>query len=417
VGGPRTVEVTGTDPDDGWGLDNLPYGVFDAGDGRRLGVALGDEVVDVGALADAHGSELVDVLDVGSLDPMLAAAPQVWRRAREALATWLAAPDWRAMRSSRPLSHPRDTVTLHLPFTVADYVDFYASEHHAANVGRILRPGSPPLAANWKHLPVGYHGRAGSVVVSGTPVHRPEGQRKGDDSPPTYGPTERLDIEAEVGFVVGGVSAMGHPIPARDAAEHIFGVVLVNDWSARDVQAWEYVPLGPFLGKSFATSVSAWVVPWAALDPARTAPPPRDVPLLPHLADTDDAGLDLTLEVRLNGHLISRPPFRTTYWTAPQQLAHLTSNGAPTRPGDLFASGTVSGPHPDELGSLLELTWGGRDPLVLPDGSRRTYLADGDTVTITATAPGPAGRTIALGPVTGTVEPAWLGSDNRDGSR
>jgi fumarylacetoacetase len=406
VGGPRADEVTGPGgDDDGWGLDNLPYGVFDAGDGRRLGVALGDEVLDVGALADAHRSELVDVLDVASLDPMLAASPQVWRRAREALTTWLADPDWRAMRSGRPLSHACAAVTLHLPFTVADYVDFYASEHHATNVGRILRPGSPALAPNWKHLPAGYHGRSGSVVVSGTPVHRPSGQRKLDDGPPTFGPTGRLDIEAEVGFVLGGGNAMGRPIPIGDAAEHVFGVVLVNDWSARDIQAWETVPLGPFLGKSFATSISAWVVPWAALDHARVAPPPRDAALLPHLVDTDDAALDLALEVRLNGHVISRPPFRTTYWTPSQQLAHLTSNGAPTRPGDLFASGTVSGPRPDELGSLLELTWGGRDPLELPDGSRRTYLDDGDTVTITATAPGPGGRSVALGPVTGTVVP------------
>jgi fumarylacetoacetase len=393
-------------PDDGWGLDNLPYGVFDAGDGRRLGVALGDEVVDVGALAAAHGSALVDVLDVPSLDPLLAGSPALWRRVREALTGWLGSPDWRTTRSPRPLHHRRDAVTMHLPFTVGDYVDFYASEHHAANVGRILRPGSPTLAPNWKHLPVAYHGRAGSVVVSGTPVRRPKGQRRTDDGPPTFGPTERLDIEAEVGFVVGGHSALGEPIPVGEAADHLFGVVLVNDWSARDVQAWEYVPLGPFLGKSFATSISAWVVPWAALDHARVAPPPRDVPLLPHLVDPGDAALDLALEVRLNGHVISRPPFRSMYWTAAQQLAHLTSNGAPTRPGDLLASGTVSGPAPDEYGSLLELSWGGGEPLTLPDGSRRSFLADGDDVTITARAPGPGGRTIALGPVTGVVTAA-----------
>jgi fumarylacetoacetase len=401
VGGTRAVTVTG------WDTDTLPYGVFDAGDGRRLGVARGDDVVDVGALAAAHGSELVDVLDVGSLDPLLAADPAVWRRARAALTAWLAEPGWRTVPAPRPLSHALGAVTLHLPFTVADYVDFYASEHHATNVGRILRPGSPPLAPNWKHVPIGYHGRAASVVVSGTPIVRPRGQRRvDDDGPPVFGPSARLDIEAEVGFVVGGHSAMGRPVPIGEAASHLFGVVLVNDWSARDVQAWESVPLGPFLGKSFATSVSAWVVPWTALDHARVPPPPRDVPLLPHLVDGEDAGLDLTLEIRLDGHVVSRPPFRTTYWTAPQQLAHLTSNGAPTRPGDLFASGTVSGPGPGERGCLLELTWGGRDPLTLPDGRRRTFLDDGDTVTITATAPGPGGRRIALGPVTGTVRPA-----------
>lgn len=413
-----TDRPAGTDTDadvECFGADELPYGVFDAGAGPRLGVAVHDEVVDVGALAHAHGSPLADVLDAVSLDPLLAAGPAVWHEVREAVGAWLDAPDPAPepapdpARGPRPLRHARRAVRMHLPFTVADVVDFYASEHHAANVGRILRPGSEPLPPNWKHLPAAYHGRAGSVVVSGTPVRRPCGQRRPDEGPPTFGPSERLDIEAEVGFVLGSHSPAGRPIGVGEAAEHIFGVVLVNDWSARDVQAWEYVPLGPFLGKSFATSISAWVVPWAALVHARVPPPPRDVALLPYLADPDGdegAGLDLALEIRLDGHPISRPPFRTMYWTPAQQLAHLTSNGAPTRPGDLFASGTVSGPDPAGYGSLLELSWGGRDPVVLPDGRRRTFLEDADEVVITARAPGPSGRTLALGPVTGTVLPA-----------
>jgi fumarylacetoacetase len=296
-------------------------------------------------------------------------------------------------------------VTLHLPFEVADYVDFYSSEHHAANLGAILRPGTPPLMPNWKHLPVGYHGRSGTVAVSGTPVIRPAGQRRTDGGP-VFGPSTRLDFEAEVGFVVGVPSAVGEPVPVRAFAEHVFGVCLVNDWSARDLQAWEYQPLGPFLGKSFLTSVSPWVVPLAALEGARVRSPARDPQPLPYLRD-DDApwGLDLTLEVSLNGEVISRPPFAGTYWTAAQQLAHMTVNGASLRTGDLFASGTVSGPDRDQRGSLIELSWGGAEPLRLADGSTRTFLEDGDVVTISATAPAPGGGRVSFGVVSGRIQP------------
>jgi fumarylacetoacetase len=269
-------------------------------------------------------------------------------------------------------------------------VDFYSSEHHATNVGRLFRPGQPPLPPNWKHLPIGYHGRAGTVVVSGTGIRRPWGQRRVGDT----GPTERLDIEAEVGFVVGVPSTLGEAVPASRFAEHVFGVVLVNDWSARDIQAWEYQPLGPFLGKSFATSISAWVTPLDALAEAWVPAPPQDPPVVDYLAEPERKGLDLRLEVEWNGQVVSRPPFRTMYWTPAQQLAHLTVNGASLRTGDLYASGTVSGPERAESGSLLELTWGER------------FLADGDSVTIRATAPGPGGTVIALGEVTGTIQPA-----------
>ncbi|MGY1682552.1 fumarylacetoacetase [Geodermatophilus sp. SYSU D01176] len=302
---------------------------------------------------------------------------------------------------------PRSEVTLHLPVEVADYVDFYSSRHHAENLGRMFRPDSEPLTPNWKHLPIGYHGRAGTVQVSGTPVVRPSGQRKAPtDDAPTFGPSQRLDIEAEVGFVVGVGSDLGTRVPLAAFPEHVFGVCLVNDWSARDLQAWEYVPLGPFLGKSFLTSVSPWVVPLAALEAARVAPE-RDVPLLPYLDDTGQPwGLDLALEVRLNGELVSCPPFGLMYWTPAQQLAHMTVNGASLRTGDLFASGTVSGPAKDQRGSFIELSWGGQEPLTLPDGSTRTFLEDGDVVTITATAPGAHGGRIVLGEVTGRIEPA-----------
>ncbi|SHM71350.1 fumarylacetoacetase [Cryptosporangium aurantiacum] len=386
-------------PDTGFGVANLPYGVFSTdGTAPRTGVAIGDFVLD---LAGATGEA---VHATGSLNAFLARGSAEWARLRRRLTEWLTDPAHRS--AVEPHLVPRPAVTMHLPIEVADYVDFYSSQHHAENLGRMFRPGSPPLTPNWKHLPIGYHGRAGTVQVSGTPVVRPSGQRLADGVP-VFGPSARLDIEAEVGFVVGTPSSLGVPVPVSDFAEHVFGVCLVNDWSARDLQAWEYVPLGPFLGKSFLTSVSPWVVPLAALDAARIDPPDRDTDLLPYLDDTKARwSLDLTLEVRLNGSLVSSPPFGLLYWTAAQQLAHLTINGANLRTGDLYASGTVSGPERDQRGSLIELSWGGAEPLTLPDGATRTFLEDGDVVSITATAPGPDGSRLSFGEVLGRVEPA-----------
>ncbi|MFE5581091.1 fumarylacetoacetase [Kitasatospora sp. NPDC056531] len=392
--------------DSPFGVHNLPYGVFTAADQpgrRRIGVRVGDFVLDAGAAARAAGAPSV-LLEADSLNPLMAAGRPVWTQVRSDLTTWLTDESFREALS--PALLPADEVELHLPFEVADYVDFYASEHHASNLGRIFRPGTEPLTPNWKHLPIGYHGRAGTVVVSGTPVVRPHGQRKAPtDAAPTFGPSRRLDIEAEVGFVVGTPSQLGRPVVLDDFREHVFGVCLLNDWSARDIQAWEYVPLGPFLGKSFATSVSPWIVPLDALQHARVAPPERDVEPLPYLDDRGNEpwGLDLAMEVRLNGHPISRPPFAAMYWTAQQQLTHMTVNGASLRTGDLFASGTVSGPQPDTRGALIELTWNGEEPVKLPDGTTRTFLEDGDEVTITATAPGPDGAVVGFGEVTGRV--------------
>jgi fumarylacetoacetase len=386
------------------GLATLPYGSFTrAGGAPRLGVAAGDRVLDLTEAARVLLPARAGLFAGGTLDPLLAAGPAVWAEVRDAVRGWLAAGEHQAV--VEPLLHPAAEITMLLPFTVADYTDFYASEHHAANLGRILRPGTEPLPAAWKHLPLGYHGRAGTVVVSGTPVPRPAGQLRDPDGGVRAGPSERLDIEAELGFVVGAGS--DGPVTVADFDRHVFGVCLVNDWSARDIQAWEYTPLGPFLGKSFATSIGAWVVPLAALDAARVPPPPRDPAPLAWLDDraAPPWGLDVRFEVRLNGHLIARPPFATMYWTAAQQLAHLTSNGARVRPGDLFASGTVSGPGQDELGSLIELTRNGAAPLTLPDGSTRAFLADDDEVVITATAPGPDGTAIGLGEVRGRVVP------------
>ena len=395
-----------------FGPHNLPYGIFSlpgdpaAPDHRRVGVRIHDRVLDAAAAARAldGDAETVDLLDRATLNPLMAAGRPVWERVRRDLTRWVTGEAYR--EALRPFLHPVGAVALHLPFEVADYVDFYASEHHASTVGEIFRPGGEALTPNWKHLPIGYHGRAGSVVVSGTEVLRPAGQRKApDDAAPVFGPSARLDFEAEVGFVVGAPSRPGVPVPQEALGDHVFGVCLVNDWSARDIQAWEYVPLGPFLGKSFATSVSAWVVPLQALEAARVAPPARDVPLLPYLDDAalPDGGLDLRLDVRINGHTVSRPPFAEMYWTAAQQLAHMTVNGAALRTGDLFASGTVSGPAADERGCLLELTWNGREPLALPDGTSRGFLDDGDEVVVTGWAPGPGGTRVGLGEVAGRV--------------
>ncbi|MEV0962677.1 MULTISPECIES: fumarylacetoacetase [unclassified Streptomyces] len=395
---------------DPFGPHNLPYGVFttaDEPDRRRLGVRIGGHVLDAGAAAQALGSPYAALLAQPGLGPLLAAGRTAWRDVRRALTAWVTVPAHR--RDIEPLLLPLGSVTLHLPYDVADYVDFYASEHHATNVGRIFRPDGEPLTPNWKHLPIGYHGRSGTVVVSGTEVVRPSGQRRAPgDAAPVFGPSVKLDIEAEVGFVVGTPSELGRPVPLNGFRDHVFGLQLLNDWSARDIQAWEYVPLGPFLGKSFATSVAAWVTPLEALDAARVSPPARDFGLLPYLDDSGDeepGGLDLRISVAINGQLVSEPPFATMYWTAAQQLAHMTVNGASLRTGDLYGSGTVSGPDVHQRGSLLELTWNGREPLELPYG-KRTFLEDGDEVTITAWAPGPDGVRVGLGEVTGRIAPA-----------
>ena len=372
-----------------YGSDNLPYGSLIARDGRRFAaVRFGDHALDLSRL-DAG------LFAGGTLDALLAGGRETWAQVRAAVIDVLAA-------DVHPLV-PLGELTPVLGFTVADYVDFFASEHHATNAGRIFRPHGEPLTPNWKHLPVGYHGRAGTLVVSGTPIRRPSGQHRDADGTVRFGASRRLDFEAEVAFVVGAGSAAGTGVCVENFAEHVFGVCLLNDWSARDIQAWESAPLGPHLGKSFATSVSGWITPLAALECAWIAAPARDPAPLPYLDDSSRPnGLDLNLTVMLNAEEVSHPRFASMYWTAPQLLAHLTSNGAPVRTGDVFASGTVSGPERGQRGCLLELSWNGTDPLHLADGTTRSYLEDGDEVTITATAPTASGR-LALGEVRGRV--------------
>jgi fumarylacetoacetase len=362
------------------------FGVFVPSDGEpRVGWRSGERVLDLSAL-DA-------VFARPSLNDFMAAGRPAWHDALAAV---------RELGAAEARGVPLADVELLLPFEVGDYVDFYSSLEHATNLGRLFRPDADPLLPNWRRLPVGYHGRSGSVVVSGTDVVRPSGQwveRGGAE--PSFGPTRRLDIELELGFVVGVPSSMGEPVPCDAFEEHVFGLVLVNDWSARDIQAWEYQPLGPFLGKSFATSISAWVTPLQALAPARVPAPPQDPAPLPYLRATGNWGLDVALEVEVNGEVVSRTNARHLYWTMPQQLAHATVNGASVRTGDLMASGTISGAEPGSYGSLIELTWNGTEPLRLRDGTERTFLEDGDEVVL-------RGRSgdVELGEVRGRILPA-----------
>ena len=367
------------------------FGVFSVGDAPRVGFRVGDGILD---LARAG---LGAVFEAPSLNAFLALGRSAWEDT-------LGRVDDLVVGGAElvPLA---DTET-RLPFEVADYVDFYSSLEHASNLGRLFRPDAEPLLPNWRHLPVGYHGRAGTVVVSGTPIVRPCGQTRAPaEDAPRYGPSRRLDIELELGFVVGVGSRLGEPVPAAAFRDHVFGLVLVNDWSARDIQAWEYQPLGPFLGKSFATSIGAWVTPLALLADRFVPAPAQEPEPLPYLATSGDWAVDLELEVELSGTVISRTNARSLYWTMPQQLAHATVNGASIRTGDLFASGTISGLDPGSEGSIIELTWNGERPVRLADGSERTFLEDGDEVVLR----GSAGE-VQLAEVRGSVQPAPAGN-------
>jgi fumarylacetoacetase len=366
------------------------FGVFVTdGDEPRVGFRVGHGVLDLAA----HG--LGAVFEASTLNPFLELGRSSWEDT-------LARID-ELVRGGAELV-PVEDVEVRLPFAVADYVDFYSSLEHATNLGRMFRPDAEPLLPNWRHLPVGYHGRAGTVVVSGTPIVRPCGQGKAPgDETPHFGPTRKLDIELELGFVVGVGSRLGAPVSAPAFRDHVFGVVLVNDWSARDIQAWEYQPLGPFLGKSFATSIGAWVTPLALLEDRFVAGPAQDPEPLPYLRVEGEWGLDVELEVELDGTVVSRTNARGLYWSMPQQLAHATANGASIATGDLFASGTISGPEQGSEGSLIELTLNGERPLALADGSTRTFLEDGDEVVLR----GRAGE-LELAEVRGTILPALV---------
>ena len=364
------------------------FGAFSVGGSApRVGFRIGDGVLDLAAQG------MGDAFEAPTLNPFLVRGRSAWESALERIA---------GLVDAGAELVPIADVDARLPFDVRDYVDFYSSLEHATNLGRMFRPDSEPLLPNWRRLPVGYHGRAGTVVVSGTPIVRPCGQAKAPaDEEPRFGPSARLDIELELGFVVGVGSDLGSPVPASRFRDHVFGVVLVNDWSARDIQAWEYQPLGPFLGKSFATSIGAWVPPLALLESRFVEAPVQEPPPLPYLRVEGKQGLDIDLEVELNGTVVSRTTARGLYWTMPQQLAHATVNGASIATGDLFASGTISGSTRGSEGSLIELTRNGAEPVELADGATRTFLEDGDEVVLR----GLAGE-IELAEVRGTIVPA-----------
>jgi fumarylacetoacetase len=413
-------------------IQNLPYGVCRRASGERcIAAALGDFAVDLTAL-EALGLLVVPALrgrrvfDRGTLNTFMSQGRTVWREVRQRLQQLLDA-DEPTLRDNAELRArvlvPMKEVEMLLPADIGDYTDFYSSREHASNVGAMFRGPDKALQPNWLHLPVAYHGRSSSIIVSGTNVRRPCGQMLPPASPPAtageagkgaampiYGPSQALDFELELAVFVGPGNALGQPIPIAEAEEHLFGMVLLNDWSARDIQAWEYVPLGPFLGKNFATSISPWVVPMEALAPFRVAAPLQDPPPLPYLRDPNRTTYDIHLEVHLQGENMSEQVrictsnFRYLYWTLAQQVAHHTVNGCNLRPGDLLASGTISGPTPDSYGSLLELSWRGTRPVPLGTETR-TFLLDGDRVTMTAWCQG-EGYRVGFGSVTGVVVPA-----------
>lgn len=411
-------------PGNDFPIQNLPFGAFRraAGEPTRLGIAIGDRVLDLAGAVEDHllpelEDALRDALCAPLLNPLLALGPPAWSRVRSAVSQLLSVDTGTRLDPGRLPA--RADVRLELPVGIGDYTDFYASIHHATNVGRMFRP-EQPLLPNYKYLPIGYHGRASSLIPSGTTIRRPRGQRKLEgEAVPTFGPTERLDYECEVGLVIGSGNRLGEPIPIERAGEHIFGYCLVNDWSARDIQQWEYQPLGPFLGKSFATSLSPWIVTSLALAPFRgpaAARPAEDPAPLPYLLDPQDqrsGGVDIGLEVWLATERMrdagippvrfSRSSFLSLYWTPAQLVAHHASNGCNLRPGDVLASGTVSDPAEDSVGCLLELTVGGTRPIRLPTGEERRFLADGDEVILRGTCAREGRVTMGFGECGGTV--------------
>jgi fumarylacetoacetase len=405
-------------PDSHFPIQNLPFGVFKPAQGSpRVGVAIGEFVLDLSVLEELGHFKMPQFLDgsvfsEGALNGFLALGRPAWSKAREVIQHLLAA-DTPVLRDDTTLRgrvlHAQKDVTMQLPARIGDYTDFYSSYHHAHNVGTMLRGPENALMPNWKWLPVAYHGRASSIVASGAEVRRPHGQIKPPDAPaPIFGPSRSLDYELETAFFIGSGNALGEPVPIDRATDHIFGLVLMNDWSARDVQAWEYQPLGPFLAKNFCTSISPWVVMLEAIEPFRKPLPPQDPEPLPYLRAANDFTYDIQLEARLQTasmdapHVITRTNFQNLYWSIAQQLAHHTVNGCNLQPGDLLASGTISGPTEESRGCMLELTWRGANPLTLPTGETRKWLEDGDNLTITGWAQGDGYR-IGFGEVSGRV--------------
>ena len=394
-------------------LNNLPYGVFSTeGTEPRCGVAIGELILDMAACEldglitlDAEGA-----FDLPFWNDVMELGPEVWQKLRARLIALLSenAPERDAVA---PHLVPQSEAQMHMPILVAEYTDFYAGRHHATNVGTMFRGAENALPPNWLHIPIGYNGRVSSVVVSGTDITRPNGQTKAPDADmPSFGPCKRLDIELEMGAIVGTSTELGQPVTVAQADEMIFGYVLLNDWSARDIQAWEYQPLGPFQAKAFATSISPWIVTKPALEPFRASTPEREKDLLPYLREPGPMLYDIELAVTMapasgQATTIARTNYKQMYYSAAQQLAHHASSGCAMTAGDLLGSGTISGPEKSERGSLLELSWGGKEPFTLDTGETRAFIEDGDTLTLTGAAKGD-GYQIGFGTCTGTILPA-----------
>ena len=394
-------------------LNNLPYGVFTTNRlEARCGVAIGDQILDMAALEEEGLITLAEepVFDVPYWNDVMDLGPAAWASLRARLIELLSAD---AAEQATVASHlvPMADARLHMPMMVSEYTDFYAGKHHATNVGTMFRGAENALPPNWLHIPIGYNGRASTVVVSGTAITRPNGQLKAPDADtPHFGPCQKLDIELEMGAIVGTSTEMGQPISIEEADEMIFGYVLLNDWSARDIQAWEYQPLGPFQAKAFATSISPWIVSRDALEPFRTSTPEREKDLLPYLREEKPGLYDIDLSVLIQpeggeAEEIARTNYREMYYSAAQQLTHHASSGCAMNAGDLLGSGTISGPEKSQRGSLLELSWGGKEPITLKDGSSRSFVEDGDTLTLIGHAQGDGFR-VGFGSCTGKIRPA-----------
>ncbi|MGL6210780.1 MAG: fumarylacetoacetase [Paracoccaceae bacterium] len=409
----RSWLASANTPDTPFPLNNLPYGVFSVGDDEpRCGVAIGDMILDMAGIEEAGLVDLDDepCFDLPFWNDLMELGPEAWTTLRTRL-IHLLSEGAREEPALRPFLVPVADATLHMPFLVAEFTDFYAGRHHATNVGTMFRGPENALPPNWLHIPIGYNGRASTVVVSGTAITRPNGQTKAPHAEmPSFGPSKRLDIELEMGAIVGKPSQMGHPVTVAEADTMIFGYILLNDWSARDIQAWEYQPLGPFQAKAFATTISPWIVTKAALAPFRTPTPAREKPLLAYLTEPGPMLYDIALTVTMAPHgkpasTIAETNYNQMYYSAAQQLAHHASSGCAMNVGDLLGSGTISGPEKSQRGSLLELTWGGKEPLTLDTGEVRTFIEDGDTLTLHGAAKGD-GYQIGFGPCTGTIRPA-----------
>ena len=406
-------------PDSDFPIQNLPYGVFSTPSSaqKRVGVAIGAFVLDLAALESEGllktGTE--NVFAQGGLNAFMALGPTTWTATRARISELLRH-DTATLRDNAALRQrallPRNEVQLHMPFAVSGYTDFYSSKEHATNVGIMFRGKDNALQPNWLHIPIAYNGRASTVVVSGTPIIRPQGQLKPPSADaPSFGPCKRLDFELEMGVVVGGASQMGQMLTEAQASEMIFGFVLLNDWSARDIQQWEYVPLGPFQAKAFGTSISPWVVTREALEPFRVEGPTQDPTPLPYLQQKGANNYDLNLDVALRPDgakdytRIARTNFKYMYWSSVQQLVHHASSGCAMNVGDLLGSGTISGPEKDQRGSLLEISWNGSEPIELPGGVKRTFFEDGDSLSIRGWCQGDGYR-VGFGEVEGTILPA-----------